>query len=227
MLCSSSVSTSMAANTGASGMLNSGSNGSSGGIARLSNFLKTRSAKKQSAKKYKSSGDHLSSSLNSNNNQQHGPTSTVDQMTSLSSTVNHNRCEEVENVKPVKAKLEMCFEQLINMVTKRSDDNALTPDEECVICVTRRACIRSYPCGHKVLCEKCFVKLLQINYLEGKYPVTCVFCRSPVALYRRQEESVSVVVKRCSDSPGRKALCPAAPVQSPLPISSIKRPGYL
>lgn len=125
----------------------------------------------------------------------------------------------------VKTKLDFSFDQLIKTVTSKSDETALSPDDECLTCVTRRACIQSYPCGHKALCEKCFVKFLQINYSEGKYPITCVYCRSPVALFKRQDPPRSVIIKKQMDPPG-SALKLLSSYPPTVPSTSIKRRAY-
>uniref|UniRef100_A0A915JKU2 RING-type domain-containing protein n=1 Tax=Romanomermis culicivorax TaxID=13658 RepID=A0A915JKU2_ROMCU len=123
-------------------------------------------------------------------------------------------------------------DELIRRVDNKSDETALSPDDECLICVTRRACVQSYPCGHKLLCEKCFIKLLQVNYSQGKYPLTCIFCRSPVALFKRHESPSAIIIKKSTTPPGSEARLDCSSLSTNnlskhLPRTSIVRPGYL
>lgn len=51
---------------------------------------------------------------------------------------------------------------------------------QCVICLSARAIIEALPCGHKVLCRKCFIKTIQTAIAQRSLPLKCIVCRSKV-----------------------------------------------
>ncbi|XP_071476268.1 uncharacterized protein [Diadema setosum] len=55
-----------------------------------------------------------------------------------------------------------------------------TKDEECVVCLTRQAVICTYPCAHRVICRKCFVKTIQVALSQRLLPLRCVVCRTKI-----------------------------------------------
>ncbi|XP_001201921.2 uncharacterized protein LOC765039 [Strongylocentrotus purpuratus] len=55
-----------------------------------------------------------------------------------------------------------------------------TKDEECVVCLARQAVICTYPCTHRVICRKCFVKTIQMALSQRLLPLRCVVCRSKI-----------------------------------------------
>lgn len=38
---------------------------------------------------------------------------------------------------------------------------------QCVVCVVGRACMQTFPCGHRVLCRKCFIRTIQVSRRQG------------------------------------------------------------
>ncbi|CAG2163492.1 unnamed protein product [Oppiella nova] len=70
------------------------------------------------------------------------------------------------------------------LLIKLEDENdpqlATSPDEECVICISAKATMQTYPCGHRVVCRKCFVKTIQMVVSQRMLPLRCVICRSKI-----------------------------------------------
>ncbi|KFD66655.1 hypothetical protein M514_02909 [Trichuris suis] len=52
---------------------------------------------------------------------------------------------------------------MLNRISGSPDDVPSCPEEECVVCLTNRASLQTFPCGHMVLCRKCFVKTVQLD----------------------------------------------------------------
>lgn len=40
--------------------------------------------------------------------------------------------------------------------------------------------MQTYPCGHKVVCRKCFVKTIQVAVTQRCLPLRCVVCRTRI-----------------------------------------------
>ncbi|XP_033639953.1 mitochondrial E3 ubiquitin protein ligase 1-like [Asterias rubens] len=53
-------------------------------------------------------------------------------------------------------------------------------DEECVVCMSSPASICTKPCGHQVICRRCFVKTIQMAVSQRLLPLRCVVCRAKV-----------------------------------------------
>ncbi|XP_064614267.1 uncharacterized protein LOC135477960 [Liolophura sinensis] len=81
--------------------------------------------------------------------------------------------------------------QKIDKLLLKIDDNdvephaAAVPDDECVVCLQSRATMQTYPCGHKVVCRKCFVKTIQVAVAQRCLPLRCVICREKVLKLRQ------------------------------------------
>lgn len=54
---------------------------------------------------------------------------------------------------------------------------------QCVICISAKATMQTFPCGHRVVCRKCFVKTIQMVVSQRMLPLRCVICRAKVRLY--------------------------------------------
>ncbi|XP_029680645.1 fl(2)d-associated complex component-like isoform X2 [Formica exsecta] len=50
----------------------------------------------------------------------------------------------------------------------------------CVICVNARATMQTAPCGHRVVCRRCFVKTIQTAVSQRLLPLRCVICRTKI-----------------------------------------------
>lgn len=51
---------------------------------------------------------------------------------------------------------------------------------KCVICVGAKATMQTFPCGHRVVCRKCFVKTIQMAVSQRMLPLRCVICRTKI-----------------------------------------------
>lgn len=51
---------------------------------------------------------------------------------------------------------------------------------QCVVCVHAKATMQTYPCGHRVVCRKCFVKTIQMAVAQRLLPLRCVMCRAKI-----------------------------------------------
>uniref|UniRef100_A0A2C9K1U7 RING-type domain-containing protein n=1 Tax=Biomphalaria glabrata TaxID=6526 RepID=A0A2C9K1U7_BIOGL len=69
------------------------------------------------------------------------------------------------------------------MLSSMSSDSAsrrVPLDEECVICFSAPAIMQTFPCGHKVVCRRCFVKTIQMAVCQRCLPLRCVVCRDQI-----------------------------------------------
>lgn len=74
-------------------------------------------------------------------------------------------------------------------------------DEECVICMSAKATMQTFPCGHTVICRKCFIKTIQVAVSQRCLPLKCVICRTRI-LKLRQSATVKMPTAK---NPGRKS----------------------
>ena len=51
---------------------------------------------------------------------------------------------------------------------------------QCVVCLSAKATMQTFPCGHRVVCRKCFVKTIQVAVSQRCLPLKCVVCRSRI-----------------------------------------------
>lgn len=49
--------------------------------------------------------------------------------------------------------------------------------------------MQTYPCGHKVVCRRCFVKTIQIALSQRTLPLCCVICRTKILRLKHTESS--------------------------------------
>lgn len=59
-------------------------------------------------------------------------------------------------------------------------DPPTSQEDECVICINARATMQTSPCGHRVVCRRCFVKTIQSAVAQRLLPLRCVICRARV-----------------------------------------------
>ncbi|KAI4457189.1 zinc finger c3hc4 type (ring finger) [Holotrichia oblita] len=68
----------------------------------------------------------------------------------------------------------------ISKLEESEPELATCQEEECVICIHAKATMQTAPCGHQVVCRKCFVKTIQIAVSQRLLPLRCVICRAKI-----------------------------------------------
>ncbi|XP_022246490.1 uncharacterized protein LOC111086734 [Limulus polyphemus] len=72
------------------------------------------------------------------------------------------------------------IDKLLVKLEEHEPEMAKSRDEECAICINARATMQTFPCGHRVVCRKCFVKTIQIAVSQRILPLRCVVCRARI-----------------------------------------------
>ncbi|PFX28420.1 uncharacterized protein LOC111326235 [Stylophora pistillata] len=86
------------------------------------------------------------------------------------------RRRRVEKLVELRDKLEQLLGSLDNFQPELPD----TEDDECIVCNSAKAIIQTYPCKHRVLCRRCFVRTLQVAVNDLNLPLKCVVCRTRI-----------------------------------------------
>ena len=73
-----------------------------------------------------------------------------------------------------------------------SDENDLFM-LQCIVCNSAKAIIQTYPCKHRVLCRRCFVKTLQVAVNDLNLPLKCVVCRTRIQTLDRDRHEENFV----------------------------------
>lgn len=77
----------------------------------------------------------------------------------------------------------------IDKLLAKLDDSDLehtqAAEEECVVCLSAKATMQTFPCGHKIVCRKCFIKTIQVAVSQRCLPLRCVICRSAILKVRQ------------------------------------------
>ncbi|XP_076319745.1 uncharacterized protein LOC143230316 isoform X1 [Tachypleus tridentatus] len=76
------------------------------------------------------------------------------------------------------------IDKLLNKLEEQEPELAISR-EECAICITAKAVMQTFPCGHRVVCRKCFVKTIQITISQRVLPLRCVICRTKIIQLRQ------------------------------------------
>ncbi|KAL5007354.1 hypothetical protein ScPMuIL_016160 [Solemya velum] len=87
-----------------------------------------------------------------------------------------------------------------------SDIRKAEEEEECVVCLAAKATMQTYPCGHKVVCRKCFIKTIQVAVAQRCLPLRCVICRSRILKLRQSSFKLPTSPSQLSNSPSRPSL---------------------
>ncbi|CAB3230776.1 unnamed protein product [Arctia plantaginis] len=82
-------------------------------------------------------------------------------------------------------------DKLLNKLEENEPELATSPDEECVICVNAKATMQTSPCGHRVVCRRCFVKTIQMAVSQRLLPLRCVICRAKILRLRQAPRLVT------------------------------------
>ncbi|KAK3596816.1 hypothetical protein CHS0354_015668 [Potamilus streckersoni] len=48
-----------------------------------------------------------------------------------------------------------------------------------------KATMETHPCGHRVICRKCFIKTIQVAVAQRCLPLKCVICRTRILKLRQ------------------------------------------
>ncbi|XP_077979271.1 uncharacterized protein LOC144434643 [Glandiceps talaboti] len=83
------------------------------------------------------------------------------------------------------------IEKLLQKLERYDAEKSTSEDDECVVCINAKATMHTYPCGHKVVCRKCFVKTIQVAVSQRLLPLRCVICRSKIV---RLKQTVSLPI---------------------------------
>lgn len=65
--------------------------------------------------------------------------------------------------------------------------------------------MQTYPCGHKVVCRRCFVKTIQIALAQRTLPLRCVICRAKILRLRQTQNSK--LMSSIPPFPSRSSSC--------------------
>lgn len=68
----------------------------------------------------------------------------------------------------------------MNKLEENEPEPPTSQEDECVICINARATMQTSPCGHRVVCRRCFVKTIQSAVAQRLLPLRCVICRARV-----------------------------------------------
>ncbi|KAL9918368.1 uncharacterized protein ACN427_000729 isoform 2-T3 [Glossina fuscipes fuscipes] len=72
------------------------------------------------------------------------------------------------------------IDKLLSKLEESDPDPPTSQEDECVICINARATMQTSPCGHRVVCRRCFVKTIQSAVAQRLLPLRCVICRARV-----------------------------------------------
>lgn len=71
-------------------------------------------------------------------------------------------------------------EKLLVKLEQTELEPSSSEQDECVICITSKATMKTLPCGHQVVCRRCFVKTIQSAVVQRLLPLRCVICRARI-----------------------------------------------
>ncbi|KAL9704815.1 hypothetical protein quinque_008333 [Culex quinquefasciatus] len=71
-------------------------------------------------------------------------------------------------------------EKLLSKLEESELEAPTSQEDECVICINARATMQTSPCGHRVVCRRCFVKTIQSAVAQRLLPLRCVICRARI-----------------------------------------------
>lgn len=83
------------------------------------------------------------------------------------------------NMNSYLSSLEPIYLTVLNLISKIYD-YLYSVYSQCVICISAKAIMQTFPCGHRVVCRKCFVKTIQVAVSQRLLPLRCVVCRAKI-----------------------------------------------
>lgn len=129
--------------------------------------------------------------------------------------------EEIWLVEGELQAMEKTIARLLAKLNEQPEERASSAEEECVVCVVGRACMQTFPCGHRVLCRKCFIKTIQVAVLERKLPMRCVVCRTDIVRLKPQTVGRRVTVRVQTTPP--QPIDPFGSCRATVGCSSLRR----
>ncbi|CAM1309538.1 Uncharacterised protein g5194 [Pycnogonum litorale] len=72
------------------------------------------------------------------------------------------------------------IDKLLTRLDEHDPELATSQEDECVICCSAKATMQTYPCAHRVVCRRCFVKTIQLAVSQRMLPLRCVICRTKI-----------------------------------------------
>lgn len=112
--------------------------------------------------------------------------------TNVDELIGLERRRRVEKLVELRDKLEQLLGSLDNFEPETPD----TEDDECIVCNSAKAIIQTYPCKHRVLCRRCFVKTLQVAVNDLNLPLKCVVCRTRIQTLDRDRHEENLSLER-------------------------------
>ncbi|ALC42104.1 CG8910 [Drosophila busckii] len=102
-------------------------------------------------------------------------------------------------------------DKLLSKLEEESEpDPPTSQEDECVICINARATMQTSPCGHRVVCRRCFVKTIQSAVAQRLLPLRCVICRARVNRLTSSSGSWRIQESASSYSMGAKSWSSAS-----------------
>ncbi|XP_023163385.1 serine/arginine repetitive matrix protein 1 isoform X2 [Drosophila hydei] len=102
------------------------------------------------------------------------------------------------------------IDKLLSKLEEESEpDPPTSQEDECVICINARATMQTSPCGHRVVCRRCFVKTIQSAVAQRLLPLRCVICRARVNRLTSSSGSWRIQESASSYSMGAKSWASA------------------
>lgn len=70
--------------------------------------------------------------------------------------------------------------KLLNKIDDNELELATSQTDQCLQCKSARATMQTLPCGHCIVCRKCFVRSIQEAVLQRALPLRCMLCRERI-----------------------------------------------
>ncbi|XP_055902441.1 uncharacterized protein LOC129938739 isoform X2 [Eupeodes corollae] len=102
------------------------------------------------------------------------------------------------------------IDKLLSKLEESEPEPPTSQEDECVICINARATMQTSPCGHRVVCRRCFVKTIQSAVAQRLLPLRCVICRARVNRLTSSSGTWRIQESASSYSMGGKSWSSAA-----------------